>query len=213
MRLTMREKQSLTDLTGLRYRKARKTEKAVILNGFCENTGRNRKYAIGLLINAGRIQTQRPGTLLKQRIPVHTFRRRDDKKPGFTVADTVSHCGGLARSGYDFTLSLPGTGVINRHLRARSGKRRINFTCGRQYHKNDNACAGQKNGGIIRKTVWHGRSEGDSDVCSVMNDSLRLFLPEPEVHGQTAHRCEDAAHLREGDRDALPARPGERGTE
>jgi len=36
MRLTMQEKRSLTDVTGPRYRKARKAEKTVILNEFCK---------------------------------------------------------------------------------------------------------------------------------------------------------------------------------
>jgi hypothetical protein len=46
-----------------------------------------------------------PGTLLKQQIPVRTFRRWDDKQPGFCEIDTVSHDGGYAAGEYAFTLS------------------------------------------------------------------------------------------------------------
>jgi hypothetical protein len=35
----------------------------------------------------------RPGTLLKQRIPVRTFKDWDDATPGFLEMDTVAHCG------------------------------------------------------------------------------------------------------------------------
>jgi hypothetical protein len=39
----------------------------------------------------------RPGTLLKQQIPVRTFWHWDDKKAGFCEIDTVSHDGGFIR--------------------------------------------------------------------------------------------------------------------
>jgi len=60
---------------GLRYRKARKAEKAVILNEFCESTGYNRKHAIGLLKNVGRIQTRRPGGSQVQKITAKTRKK------------------------------------------------------------------------------------------------------------------------------------------
>jgi len=207
MRLTMREKQSLTDVTGPRYRKARKAEKTVILNEFCENTGYNRKYAIGLLKNAGRIQMRRRGIgqvqnhrqnaqeaplrallrpgrgtyavpwvhpgvsassaanawrLCSGRTPAHG--RLCPQRPGTRQPRSAAQppgvfsrrCGSGAEpkapapqsrgrySNSGFPSALSGAGVINRRLRARSGKRRINFTCGRQYRKNDNACAGQR---------------------------------------------------------------------
>jgi hypothetical protein len=323
----MQEKRSLTDVTGPRYRTARKAEKTVILNEFCKSTGYNRKYAIGLLKHAGKTQTRRlggktvkvkitartgrkrryeryygqdveqavlaiweffhrvcgkrlvpmirenidalfadaelglpetakaktvqvsrstaerflkaerrrhkakgtcatkPGTLLKQHIPVRTFWHWDDKKPGFTEADTVSHDGGFAHGEYAYTLSLTdvalcwsefralrnrarkwtleaaediricfpvplkgidtdnGSEFINWHLKAWCEKHRINFTRGRQGHKNDNAYVEQKNGDIIRKTVGYGRIGGDaalaalSAVYRVMNDLYNFFYP------------------------------------
>jgi hypothetical protein len=45
----------------------------------------------------------KPGTLLKQQIPVRIFWQREDKKPGFCEIDTVSHD---ASGEYAFTLSL-----------------------------------------------------------------------------------------------------------
>jgi len=337
MRLTMQEKKSLTNVTGPRYRKARKAEKTVILNEFCENTGYNRKYAIGLLKHAGKTQTRRidgkmvkveitvkprkkrhyehyygpdvekavlaiweffrfvcgkrlvkmirenidalfadavlalpatakaktaevsrstierflktarqrnkvrgtcatkPGTLLKQQIPVRTFWHWDDKKPGFTEADTVSHDGGFAQGEYAFTLSITdvalcwsefralrnkarkwtleafediragfpvpvkgvdtdnGSEFINWHLKDWCEERQINFTRGRQYHKNDNCYVEQKNGDIVRKTIGYGRFEGDSAlealtaVYSVMNDLYNFFYPNL--------KCVDKQHI------------------
>jgi transposase InsO family protein len=167
----------------------------------------------------------KPGTLLKQQIPVRTFWHWDDKKPGFTEADTVSHDGGFACGEYAFTLSVtdvalcrsefralknkaqrwthaafedilsafpvPVTGIdtdngsefINWHLKAWCEKHKINFTRGRQYHKNDNAFVEQKNGDIVRKTVGYGRFEGDdaldalSSVYSVTNILYNFFYP------------------------------------
>ena len=37
--------------------------------------------------------TTKPGTLLKQSIPIRTFADWDDAKPGFTEVDLVAHCG------------------------------------------------------------------------------------------------------------------------
>ena len=35
----------------------------------------------------------KPGTALRYRIPVRTFRDWDDARPGFVEVDTVAHCG------------------------------------------------------------------------------------------------------------------------
>lgn len=37
--------------------------------------------------------TTKPGTLLKQAIPIRTFAQWDDHRPGFLEADLVAHCG------------------------------------------------------------------------------------------------------------------------
>ena len=219
MGLTMKQKKALTDVTGPRYRKAKKTEKGLILNEFCQSTGYNRKYAITLLRNAGKTQARRingktvtvkitaqtrrkrvyqryygedvekavlavwrffqyvcgkrlvpmirenlealfadaklnlppeakdktakisrstvermlktgrnrhkakgtcatkPGTLLKQQLPVRTFWHWDHKKPGFTEVDTVSHDGGYAEGEYAYTLSLTDVDLCwSRHM-------------------------------------------------------------------------------------------------
>ncbi|GHU44655.1 integrase [Spirochaetia bacterium] len=323
----MKERQALADVTGSRYRMAKKTGKSVILGGFCKSTGYNRKYAITILQNAGKTQLRRidgktvkvkitakthrkrvykhyygedvetavltiwrflggicgkrlipmirenlealfadkglnlsleaktktaeisrctvermlrgerkrcktkgtcatkPGTLLKQQIPVRTFWHWDDKKPGFTEVDTVSHDGGYAEGEFAYTLSLTdvalcwsefralrnkarkwtleqfedirtsfpvplkgidsdnGSEFINWHLKGWCETNEINFTRGRQYHKNDNAYVEQKNGDIVRKTVGYGRFEGDnalsalSAVYMVMNPLYNFFYP------------------------------------
>jgi hypothetical protein len=42
----------------------------------------------------------RPGTLLKHKIPVHTFAEWDDEAPGFLEMDVVAHCGDSLRGEY-----------------------------------------------------------------------------------------------------------------
>ncbi|GHT88051.1 hypothetical protein FACS1894137_16090 [Spirochaetia bacterium] len=48
----------------------------------------------------------KPGTLLKNQIPVRTFFTWDERKPGFFELDTVSHCGSNASGEFCSTLTL-----------------------------------------------------------------------------------------------------------
>jgi hypothetical protein len=325
----MKEKQALADVTGPRYRKAKKAAKSIILDEFCKNTCYHRKYAILLLGHAGKRQLRRIGTrtvnviitakahrkriykrlydepveqailalwaffhficgkrlvpmirdnldalagskrfrcvittevktklmkisrstverilarerkcqkvkgtcatkrgsLLKQQIPVRTFWRWNDKQPGFCEVDTVSHDGGYAAGEYAYTLSLTdvclcwsefralknkarvwteqalenirsgfpiplkgidcdnGTEFINWHLKAWCETHSINFTRGRQYHKNDSAYIEQKNGDIVRKIIGYGRLQGDNAlnalqaVYAILNPLYNFFYP------------------------------------
>ena len=76
-----------------------------------------------------------------------------------------------------------GSEFINWHLKGWCETNKINFTRGRQYHKNDNAYVEQKNGDIVRKTVGLGRFEGDdalaalSAVYKLMNPLYNFFYP------------------------------------
>jgi len=56
MRLDMRTKRKLTEVTATRYRRASKKGKGKILDEFCQNTGYNRKYALHILCNWGLTQ-------------------------------------------------------------------------------------------------------------------------------------------------------------
>jgi len=49
--------------------------------------------------------TTKPGTLLKNSIPIRTFADWEDNRPGFLEADLVSHCGESAEGFYLNTLS------------------------------------------------------------------------------------------------------------
>ncbi len=49
--------------------------------------------------------TTKPGTLLKNSIPVRTFSEWNENKPGFLEADLVAHCGDSAEGFYLTTLS------------------------------------------------------------------------------------------------------------
>ena len=50
--------------------------------------------------------TTKPGTLLKQAIPVRTFADWDDVRPGFVEMDLVAHCGDSAHGEYLQTLNV-----------------------------------------------------------------------------------------------------------
>jgi len=51
------------------------------------------------------LSTTKPGTLLKNSIPVRTFSDWNENKPGFLEADLVAHCGDSAEGFYLTTLS------------------------------------------------------------------------------------------------------------
>ena len=73
----MKQRQALANVTGARYRKAGKTEKGVIPNGFCHSAGYNRKRAVTLLVNAGKTQTRRlNGKTVKVNITAATRGKR-----------------------------------------------------------------------------------------------------------------------------------------
>jgi hypothetical protein len=51
------------------------------------------------------LSTTKPGTLLKNSIPIRTFNEWNENKPGFLEADLVAHCGDSAEGFYLTTLS------------------------------------------------------------------------------------------------------------
>jgi len=48
----------------------------------------------------------RPGTLLKQQVPIRTFAEWDELRPGFVEIDLVAHDGGVAAGEYLYTLCV-----------------------------------------------------------------------------------------------------------
>ena len=52
------------------------------------------------------LSTTKPGTLLKNSIPVRTFAQWDDKRPGFTEVDLVAHGGDSTRGEYLHSLDM-----------------------------------------------------------------------------------------------------------
>jgi hypothetical protein len=53
-----------------------------------------------------RLGATRPGTLLKQQIPIRTFQDWNEAKPGFVEADLVAHCGTSMEGAFLWTLTL-----------------------------------------------------------------------------------------------------------
>lgn len=52
------------------------------------------------------LSTTKPGTLLKQMIPIRTFAQWDDARPGFMEVDLVAHCGDTTRGEYLHSLDM-----------------------------------------------------------------------------------------------------------
>lgn len=50
--------------------------------------------------------TTKPGSLLKQQIPIHVFTRWSDRKPGFGEIDLVAHCGPTAKGHFAYSLDF-----------------------------------------------------------------------------------------------------------
>jgi hypothetical protein len=50
--------------------------------------------------------TTKPGTLLKQQVPVHTYTPWDEQRPGFVEIDLVAHCGTSTAGFYLNTLTV-----------------------------------------------------------------------------------------------------------
>lgn len=50
--------------------------------------------------------TTKPGTLLKNQIPIHVFTRWNDRKPGFGEIDLVAHCGVTVKGDFAYTLDF-----------------------------------------------------------------------------------------------------------
>lgn len=51
------------------------------------------------------VSTTKPGSLLKNQIPIRTFADWDDHRPGFTELDLVAHCGDSMGGEFLFTLN------------------------------------------------------------------------------------------------------------
>jgi hypothetical protein len=166
----------------------------------------------------------KPGTLLKQHIPLKTD-RWDVSEPGFTEIDLVAHSGDRADGEFIHSLNvtdihttwvetravlgksqprvqaaldtirqaLPfrlrgidsdnGSEFINDQLYRYCRNRRIQFTRGRPYKKDDNAHIEQKNWTHVRKILGYVRYDSEPALAAInaMYADLRLlqnlFLP------------------------------------
>ena len=77
MRLTMKERRSLTRVISGRYKKSRKREKNRILNEFINSTGYNRKYAAYILRMQGKRIRVRDGTIIEVEMKIRNKRKRE----------------------------------------------------------------------------------------------------------------------------------------
>jgi hypothetical protein len=76
---------------------------------------------------------------------------------------------------------------INHQLKDWGDQNGIQFTRGRPYRKNDNCFVEQKNGDVVRKTVYYGRFEGQEmsgaleAACQCLNPLLNYWYPTPRL--------------------------------
>lgn len=80
-----------------------KEEKKLLLKISPATVDRMLKRAKKAISLKGRSKTK-PGTLLKNQIPIHTFADWDEAKPGFLEIDLVHHCGNSTFGEYIYTL-------------------------------------------------------------------------------------------------------------
>lgn len=52
------------------------------------------------------LATTKPGSLLRQQVPIRTFTAWDDQRPGFVEIDLVAHCGTTTAGRHVFTLTV-----------------------------------------------------------------------------------------------------------
>ena len=124
--------------------------------------------------------TTRPGTLLKNSIPIRTFADWTENTPGFFEASTVAHCGDSLEGFYLNTLLAVdvATGWIECMGTWGKGQERITFTRSRAYKKNDSCNIEQKNWNVIRRVVGYGRysSHAALEALNGVYDDLRLYM-------------------------------------
>jgi len=75
----------------------------------------------------------KPGTLLKQHIPIRTFADWDDKRPGFVEADLVQHDGGNSSGDFACTLDVTDVSTGWTELRAVRNKAQVHVFAAVQY--------------------------------------------------------------------------------
>jgi hypothetical protein len=76
--------------------------------------------------------TTRPGTWLKQQIPIRTFTEWDDARPGFCEVDLVAHCGSSTQGFFLHTLCAVDVATSWVELQALWGKGRYRVRAGVQ---------------------------------------------------------------------------------
>ena len=99
----------------------------------------------------GRSHTK-PGSLLKDAIPIRTWAQWDDAVPGFVEIDLVGHEGGNAVGDHAYTLTV--TDIA----------RQITFTRSRPGNSNDGAHVEQKNWAVVRTVVGYHRYDTAAEL-------------------------------------------------
>lgn len=97
MGLTMDERKSLVRETAKRYRQAGKRQKGLILDEFVQSTGYNRKYAIHILANEGKVSwSKAPGQVVGVRMKA-TYRGGRRQKSGRKRVYGAEVCGSVLK--------------------------------------------------------------------------------------------------------------------
>src|SRR6266581_1461773 len=111
--------------------------------------------------------TTRPGSLLKQMIPIKTD-HWEVTLPGYLEIDLVSHSGGSAAGEFIYT-------HLFNFCQQRAKPHSVQFTRSRPYKKDDNAHVEQKNWTHVRKLLGWDRYDSEAAVEAI-NDLYRHEL-------------------------------------
>src|SRR5260370_1445375 len=123
MGLTMKERKAVTAVMRGRDHRMSKKQKGGLLDGRIALNGHNPLDGGWVLrgprpppgggagggrrrLNVRGRSGTKPGTLLKQQIPIRTFAEWDQTQPGFVEIDLVGHDGGFAQGDYCQTLDV-----------------------------------------------------------------------------------------------------------
>ena len=106
----MSQRRAVTKTTAARYKRSKWGAKKIILDELCAITPVASRpcpqgAARGKLDSRGRSHTK-PGSLLKDSIPMPTWADWDDDRPGFVEIDLVGHERGNNKGDFCFTLDV-----------------------------------------------------------------------------------------------------------
>ena len=129
--------------------------------------------------------TTKPGTLLRNAIPIRTYADWNEQSPGFFEADLVGLCGDSVKGDFVYILDLTDVFTGWQALEATMGKGQHGIHRGVETIKNrlvfplpgldsDNCFVEQKNFSVVRRFLGYTRRETESEL-NIIKEMLKLI--------------------------------------